>query len=394
MINSCSILLTYNNLSLTKTCISSLRENTIFDSDNILTIIDNYSTDGTREYLLNLDLDYVDVILNKRKVGLPSAYNQGIKRIDAKYYLLLQNDIQVFPHWRDILITYSNLDSTIGIIGLDTKKIIKGRDKAPDNTDIFDVPLIGTVCTLIKKEVIDSIGYFDEAFDYHDYDDTEYCLRARLHGWRTVWYLKQFIRHEERATNIGVKSGKNLYLNKKKEYSMNSTSLILDKLVKGKYDTSDCLYNLYHLAKKANIIVELGVREGISTRALLLGAKEGGGTVYSIDIDPCERAKRFIKNLKLNNWVFIQGNDLDIVKSWNKEIDLLFIDTVHDYNHVLNELIEFSKFIEKGNILVHDSLVPSYGVKDAIKEFITKYPKWEYIELGTKYGLGLLRKKE
>ena len=237
MIETSSIFLCYNRLDLTKWSLEALFKYTTFDEKNILTIIDNNSTDGTREWLVKQNWPYVDLILNKNETGAVKAVNQGMRRVHAKYYILLQNDMRVIPHWRDYLLTAANMDERIGIVGLDQEEIVKGRDGATGNEGVYDVPFVGTVCTLIKDEMVKDIGYFDEDFDYHDCDDVEYCYRARIYGWRVVWVTWAFIKdHLRAATNRwGVnpkwRPGQKIWLEKKARWDR----LLAEGKIKGRW---------------------------------------------------------------------------------------------------------------------------------------------------------------
>ncbi|WP_326848305.1 glycosyltransferase family 2 protein [Bacillus velezensis] len=74
------IILTYNELELTKKCLASIERYT--DKDKIeLIIVDNGSSDGTREYISNLP--DVKVILNEKTSGSPRG-NQGIEAAGEK----------------------------------------------------------------------------------------------------------------------------------------------------------------------------------------------------------------------------------------------------------------------------------------------------------------------
>lgn len=72
------VMLTYNELHLTKKCIDSMKQHT--DSDQYeLIIVDNASTDGTKEYVRELD----DVIFidNEKNEGFAKGCNQGAKKL-------------------------------------------------------------------------------------------------------------------------------------------------------------------------------------------------------------------------------------------------------------------------------------------------------------------------
>jgi len=131
------------------------------------------------------------------------------------------------------------------------------------------------------------------------------------------------------------------------------------------------------LARKAadagNTIVEIGCAYGGSTTLFLLN-KRKNVRVYSIDpfipdskggvratIQDCRDAvaQALVKKdcrEAFKDWHLINNYSYDVVGSWNKEIDLLFIDGSHHYEDVKRDFQQWSKFVSKdGKILIHDS---------------------------------------
>jgi GT2 family glycosyltransferase len=63
--------------------------------------------------------------------------------------------------------------------------------------------LIG-FCLLIRREVVDQVGLLDERFGIGNYEDDDYCRRARAHGWRLVVARDAFIHHFGHKTFDGA----------------------------------------------------------------------------------------------------------------------------------------------------------------------------------------------
>ena len=100
------------------------------------------------------------------------------------------------------------------------------------------------------------------------------------------------------------------------------------------------------------IILELGVREGKSTKMFIEVVEKKNGELISIDIDDYSHL------LKSKNWKFIKSRDDNfefILNQIKKKLDVIFIDTTHEASHVIN-IIEnyYFKLNEGGYIFIDD----------------------------------------
>jgi len=164
-------------------------------------------------------------------------------------------------------------------------------------------------------------------------------------------------------------------------------------------DIQDHLLRLYDLTVKLSrekVVVELGVRWGDSTTALLAAVNDSGGHLYSVDLlPPSGGATAYLQTEP--NWTFILGDDLNVVETWDKAIDHLFIDTAHTFEHTLSELTKWGKWVKvEGIITLHD-LCNADGtdseVMSAIKKFMEENPqKYAFTAFPNSYGFGLLRR--
>jgi len=193
------IMLTYNHLNLTKKALASLRQHTRLSDQVQLTVIDNHSSDGTPEFLRGLG--WCDVVLNQQEKGIAASYNQGIRRVRARFYVTLANDVTFCPNWLEALMWCAESEAKIGIVGpsayVDSKMWIfhvqedggcVGKLVEVHPSRKVEAEYIETSCMLIKDEVVQKIGLFDEGYDPFWYDDTDYCLRARAAGWKVMIY--------------------------------------------------------------------------------------------------------------------------------------------------------------------------------------------------------------
>lgn len=203
------IILTHNQLSVTKLCLESIARNTPEPHEVI--VVDNASTDCTVEYLQGLE--WVQVVRNAENRGFPAAANQGIRAAKGDFVLLLNNDTVVPPGWLKRLLAAFERDARIGLVGPCCNCVSGAQQVAVTYADITDLDrfardwaggkedlledtdrLIG-FCLLIRRAVVDKIGLLDEQFGVGCFEDDDYCLRALRAGYRVVIARAAFIHH-------------------------------------------------------------------------------------------------------------------------------------------------------------------------------------------------------
>lgn len=100
------------------------------------------------------------------------------------------------------------------------------------------------------------------------------------------------------------------------------------------------------------IILELGVQKGRSTKKFLELCNQNNGQLFSVDLDDCSNVSKDKK------WKFLQtrDDDFDFIKSQiPKKIDVLFIDTLHEADHVKKLFYEYYPLLNtNGYIFIDD----------------------------------------
>jgi predicted O-methyltransferase YrrM len=183
---------------------------------------------------------------------------------------------------------------------------------------------------------------------------------------------------------------------------------ILDKTINGLGDSDGHLLTLFSIAvsSKAKTIVELGVRNGDTTLPLFEAAKLNNGMLYSVDIN----SVNFVYDY--NYWKFIKMDAIEFLSTWDNSvnIDFIYIDDFHSYDHVKKELEILDTIVSPSSIiLIHDLMYgntcPFYhtditlkdgqwangGPYRAVAELDPQF--WEFSTLPWCNGLTILRKK-
>lgn len=138
----------------------------------------------------------IQVIRNSENLGFPKAINQGIKASNKKFICILNNDTIVTRNWLNRLVWHLE-NNDLDMVGPLTNSI-SGPQKFPahfyDDLDslnkaserifngnkrqFFFFPRLVGFCLLMKRRVVEKIGYFDENFSPGNFEDDDYCLRA------------------------------------------------------------------------------------------------------------------------------------------------------------------------------------------------------------------------
>ncbi len=151
-----------------------------------------------------LQIEGLKFIQNKIPKGYAGALNAGMAIAGGDYYCFMNNDTVATPNWMDEMMKAFD-DKEVGLVsptfwGTGDRQSVDWN--TGDQFDYVDDPfaLIG-VCYLIKKEVMDKIGEWDEtSFKgaggvQHGGEDLDLTYRINLAGYRMVIARKSFIYH-------------------------------------------------------------------------------------------------------------------------------------------------------------------------------------------------------
>ena len=206
-------------------------------------VVDNGSSDGSAEMLRTEFADRVILIANPDNRGFGAGHNEAIVQSAGRYVLVLNPDTAISTDIFAQLIAFMEANPDIGVLGprilnpdgtlqfsarrfpsmiaglfrhtvfgrLFPKNRFVRRYLMVDDShdDTIDVGWVSGCAMLLRREMLDEIGLFDERFFMYC-EDVDLCCRAhnipRADGshWRIVYYPEVEVVHR-----IGAASDKN-----------------------------------------------------------------------------------------------------------------------------------------------------------------------------------------
>lgn len=143
-------------------------------------------------------------------------------------------------------------------------------------------------------------------------------------------------------------------------------------------------------------VLEIGTRDGNSTLAFLAAAEAVDGHVWSVDMDATvpDHGNGMLPWKHSARWTFTAGNSIEptVAACQPGQVDVLFIDSGHEYDLTLRELEAYMpRVVSGGTALFHDTGMDydSFGVKRALNVYCARNGL-AWAELPGQYGLGVI----
>ena len=215
----------YNCLPLTQAMVASLQSSLPAGLAHEIILVDDGSTDGTRDWLHGLTAPPgpFRVLLNEHNLGYAGANNHGAALAQGEFLALLNNDLVLTPGWLEpLLAVHRRLGPRAGLVGniqlnartgtVDHAGIFINHQGKPEHTRSLPLgrrfrPLdawrpadaVTGACAVVRRDLFTRLGGFDEGF-VNGGEDVDLCLRSHAAGAVSAVALRSVVRHHVSAS--------------------------------------------------------------------------------------------------------------------------------------------------------------------------------------------------
>jgi GT2 family glycosyltransferase len=212
------VIVSLNGEKVLPVCLDAVYKTRWEDFEVIL--VDNGSIDHTAK-IVRENWPRVKLIQAPRNLGFAGGNNLGIKEAKGDFVILLNDDTQVDPFWLEALYQSAERYGDAGILGCkllypDRKTIQHAggwlepnglthhrgygeEDKGQYNTE-KECQYVTGAAFVIKREVIQNLGLLDSGFFPIYFEEIDYCIRAKMAGFKILYVPDAVVIHHESRT--------------------------------------------------------------------------------------------------------------------------------------------------------------------------------------------------
>lgn len=235
-------IVSWNRAALLEQCLASVFA-TPRTIDYEVIVVDNASYDESVE-MVRASFPGVRLIVNATNLGFGSAQNQAMAAARGRYVLMLNNDATVGPETLPTLVRLMDEHPDVGACGCPDGRQLSlggatsgafrsfpslGRTVMENfwavvrpprswdigwlarpfhrwmgeelrEVDLLEVAWVVAALLVVRREVIDEVGGFDEQFFLFD-EDVDLCRRIRAAGWDVAFTTKTSFSHQGGASS-------------------------------------------------------------------------------------------------------------------------------------------------------------------------------------------------
>lgn len=203
------ILLNYKAPDKLLRCVASIRKHT--RERYRVTVVDNENSETSRRTLSSLK--DVQTLFPEKNLGVSGGTNAALRKTDGEFVVFLDDDAVVSADWLRRLHRAIQDRPDAAIAGCKVRfpdRRIMSAEYLPDALKPIgygemdrgqrnyarDCDAVLRTCLLMRRRLWREIGDFDERFFPAQYETIDYCLRARLAGWKILYVGSVCVEHD------------------------------------------------------------------------------------------------------------------------------------------------------------------------------------------------------
>ena len=224
------VVLNWNGLSCIESCLRSIVSQTYKRFE--LIVVDNHSTDGSRELLQGRWKNRIRLVALDRNMGYCGGNNRGMAACTGELIALLNNDVTLDPCWLSEIVKASVRKPEAGMFA--SKILSSGKPGILDSAGLLLYP--DGVCrsrgwlepdrdeyrretevlapngavAVFRRSLLGKTGGFDEAY-FAFLEDLDLGMRGQLLGL-SCFYVPTAVAYHEKSVNFGNYSKQKAFL--------------------------------------------------------------------------------------------------------------------------------------------------------------------------------------
>ena len=189
------VILNWNGEKMLRQYLSSVMQYS--QDEATVYVADNASTDGSLA-MLRAEFPEVRLIELDKNWGFAEGYNQALRQIEAEYYLLLNSDIEVTPHWLTPMIALMDAQQAVAacqpkLLSIYNRQTFEYAGASGGYIDRLGYPFCrGRVFETVEQDE----GQYDDPTDVHWATGAALMIRAKDY-WDVGGLDARFFAHNE-----------------------------------------------------------------------------------------------------------------------------------------------------------------------------------------------------
>jgi len=236
------IIVNYNSSGFLKNCLESLLNSKDAVEKEII-VIDNASSNGSINFVKS-SFPSVKLIENKKNYGFAKANNIGAMAARSEFMLFLNPDTVIQKYALEKMVNFMEQNAGAGAVGpkllypdgslqcscrnfYNLRTILLRRTVLGkvfphsrllqyhlmsdwNHNQIQEVDWVLTACLMIRREVLEKTGYFDEKYKMY-FEDVDLCYRVRKAGYKVFYYPDAVVVHHHQRESAKKFSKKTIW---------------------------------------------------------------------------------------------------------------------------------------------------------------------------------------